>query len=86
MTAFRPEDIVEILAGIYDQAEFNSQPQRLLFDTLIPNWHNLDAREQTYLMQLRICFVFLMLRPGDLSNPIRAGFPLNLLYQMFQMV
>jgi len=54
MTASRPEDIVEILSGIPDKAEFNSQLRHLLFDTLIPNWHNLDAREQTHLIHLRI--------------------------------
>ena len=50
MTAYRPEDVVEILSAIPDKAEFNSQLRHLLFDTLIPNWNNLDAREQTYLM------------------------------------
>ena len=54
MTASRPEDVVEILSGIPDKVEFNSQLQHLLFDTLIPNWHNLDAREQTYQIHLRI--------------------------------
>ena len=46
MQASRLEDIAEILASIPDKEAFNSGLQTLLFDKLIPNWHNLDACEQ----------------------------------------
>ena len=46
MRATRPEDIQEILAGIPDKAAFNVELQRLLFETLIPNWCNLNIQEQ----------------------------------------
>ncbi len=46
MHASRPEDVAEILAAIPDVELFNQQLQRLLFDKLIPTWHNLDACEQ----------------------------------------
>ena len=46
MKATRPEDVAQILAGIPDKAAFNAKLQSLLFHTLLPQWRNLDAREQ----------------------------------------
>jgi len=47
MQASRPEDIEEILAGIPDKELFNRNLQNLIFEKLLPTWHNLDAQDQS---------------------------------------
>ena len=46
MQASRPEDIEEILRAIPDVELFNEKLQSLIFEKLLPTWHNLDAQEQ----------------------------------------
>ena len=46
MQASRKEDIDEILNNILDVAAFNNNMQTLLFQKIIPQWQQLDARDQ----------------------------------------
>lgn len=46
MQASRPQDVEEILARIPDKMLFNEKLQKLLFESLLPRWYDLDGREQ----------------------------------------